>query len=77
VAGLTRQVTAAVLAAYDFYRFGCVADVGGGSGAFLVGLLSAYPNLSAVLFAPSSQFAGHGGIDVGDDVRLVAPEARS
>jgi hypothetical protein len=50
MAGLTRQVTAAVLTAYDFARFGCVADVGGGSGAFLVGLLSAYANLSAVLF---------------------------
>jgi len=53
MAGLTRQVTAAVLAAYDFGPFACVADVGGGSGAFLVGLLTAYPNLSAVLFDQS------------------------
>jgi len=47
---LTSQVSAAVLAAYDFTPFARVADIGGGSGAFVVGLLTKYPDLSAVLF---------------------------
>lgn len=47
---LTRQAEPALLDAYDFGRFGTVVDVGGGTGAFLAGLLSAHPRMSGVLF---------------------------
>ena len=41
---------AAVAAAYDFSTIGTVADVGGGNGAILIGILKAYPNLRGVVF---------------------------
>lgn len=47
---LTRLANAAVLAAYDFGRFGCVVDVGGGQGALLAAILERYPALQGVLF---------------------------
>jgi hypothetical protein len=47
---LSRQVSAAVLAAYDFGRFGCIVDVGGGNGAFLAAILATYPGTRGVLF---------------------------
>lgn len=45
----TRRATA-MLNAYDFSRFKQVVDVGGGRGALLGAILSAYPNLRGVLF---------------------------
>jgi hypothetical protein len=47
---LTDGVNAAVLAAYDFGRFGTVVDVGGGNGALLAALLAAHPHLRGILF---------------------------
>jgi hypothetical protein len=47
---ISRQVSAAVLAAYDFRRFTSVADIGGGNGAFLARILAAYPGMHGVLF---------------------------
>jgi hypothetical protein len=44
------QTAAAVAAAYDFSRFNSLVDVGGGNGALLLGILSANPKLSGVLF---------------------------
>jgi hypothetical protein len=44
------QTSAAVAAAYDFSVFGKVADVGGGNGALLTGILKAYPNLHGIVF---------------------------
>lgn len=41
---------AAVAAAYDFSVFGKVADVGGGNGALLIGILRANPALRGLLF---------------------------
>src|SRR5262249_52999607 len=41
---------AAVAAAVDFSAFGTVADIGGGNGALLIGLLKAYPGLAGVVF---------------------------
>jgi hypothetical protein len=41
---------AAVAAAIDFSAFGKVADVGGGNGALLIGLLKACPHLAGVVF---------------------------
>ncbi|MER0443361.1 methyltransferase [Streptomyces sp. Edi4] len=39
----------ATLEAYDFGRFGTVADIGGGNGAYLAAILSSYPNLRGIL----------------------------
>src|SRR5829696_7910479 len=47
---VSRQVSVAVLDAYDFGRFATVADIGGGNGAFLARLLTAYPAMRGVLF---------------------------
>jgi hypothetical protein len=41
---------AAVAAAIDFSAFRTVADIGGGNGAMLIGLLQACPGLGGVLF---------------------------
>lgn len=40
----------AVAAAYDFSSFGTVADVGGGNGALLLGILGANPSLRGIVF---------------------------
>jgi hypothetical protein len=40
----------AVAAAFDFSPFGTVADIGGGTGALLIGLLKAYPGLAGIVF---------------------------
>lgn len=40
----------ALLAAYDFSRFKCVVDVGGGQGALLREILSATPGLEGILY---------------------------
>jgi hypothetical protein len=47
---ITMQVAAAVVAAYDFSRFGTIVDVGGGYGTFLTAILQANPGLKGVLF---------------------------
>jgi hypothetical protein len=44
------QTAAAVAAAYDFSRFGTLMDVGGGNGAFLIGILKAHPGVRGVVF---------------------------
>jgi hypothetical protein len=41
---------AAVAATYDFSIFGKVADVGGGNGALLIGILKANPSLRGIVF---------------------------
>ena len=43
-------VTDAVVAAYDFGRYGTVVDVGGGHGRLLLGILERYPAVKGVLF---------------------------
>jgi len=48
----------AVLAAYDFSRFGTVVDVGGGKGAFLAALLVKHRALEATLFDQAHVVAG-------------------
>jgi hypothetical protein len=44
------QTAAAVAAAYDFSGFGTLADVGGGNGALLAGILKANPRLRGIVF---------------------------
>jgi hypothetical protein len=46
----TMQVSAAVVAAYDFSQFGTLVDVGGGNGTLLRAALQAHPTLRGVLF---------------------------
>ncbi len=42
--------TAAVLDAYDFSGLGVVADIGGGNGSNLIGMLGRYPGMRGILF---------------------------
>ena len=44
------QTAAAVAAAYDFSKFRTIADVGGGNGALLIGILKANPRLRGIVF---------------------------
>jgi hypothetical protein len=46
----SRRDIAAILAAYDFGPFRTVADVAGGQGALLAGILQAHPALRGILF---------------------------
>ena len=46
----SRMRAKAALAAYNFGRFGCVVDVGGGRGALLAAILARHPNVRGVLF---------------------------
>jgi hypothetical protein len=48
--GYSRRQAAAVLAAYDFGRFGRIVDVGGGQGAFLAAILVKHRETQGVLF---------------------------
>jgi hypothetical protein len=50
MASSSEAAARAVAAAYDFSPFTTVVDVGGGSGAFLAGLLQARPELRGILF---------------------------
>jgi len=54
----TTHATQAIVAAYDFSRFGCVVDVGGGHGQLLTALLQAYPHLRGVLYELPAVAAG-------------------
>jgi hypothetical protein len=47
---LTGGSNEALLEAYDFGHFHTVVDVGGGNGALLAALLSAYPDLRGIVF---------------------------
>ncbi len=50
LAAVSRDWAPAVFEAYDFSKFGTVADIGGGRGTFLTTLLRAYPTMKGVLF---------------------------
>jgi len=47
---LTGGANAAILAAYDFGRFGTIVDVAGGTGALIAAVLAAHPDVRGVLF---------------------------
>jgi hypothetical protein len=49
---------AAVVDAYDFSRFGSIADVGGGQGALLAAILAAHPSLRGIILERTSLVAG-------------------
>ncbi len=50
MAAFTAQTAIAVAAAYDFSGVATIVDVGGGSGALLIGILKTYPNLRGTVF---------------------------
>jgi hypothetical protein len=50
MASFTAQAAVAVAAAYDFSGFARIADVGGGNGALLIGILRANPRLRGFVF---------------------------
>jgi len=50
MAETTRQVVRAVVAAYDFSLFRTIADIGGGNGALISGILAAAPRLRGIVF---------------------------
>ena len=50
MAAFTSQTATAVAAAYDFSAFRTLADVGGGNGALLAGILRANPQLRGIVF---------------------------
>ncbi len=56
----------ALLAAYDFSRFRCVVDVGGGEGALLREILLATPGLGGILFDLPQTVARAGEVLTGD-----------
>jgi hypothetical protein len=50
MADATRIAAISVAAAYDFEGVGTLVDVGGGTGALLMGILNAHPELRGVVF---------------------------
>lgn len=50
MADFTKLAAVAVAANYDFSRLNTVVDVGGGTGALLIGILRAHPHLHGVVF---------------------------
>lgn len=73
---LTAPSTAAVLAAYDFGRFGTIVDVGGGNGTLLALLLAAHPSARGILFDQAHVVAGADSVltaaGVADRCEIVA-----
>ena len=47
---LSRGAASALAEAFDFSRFDCVVDVGGGQGALLAGILEKHPRTKGILF---------------------------
>jgi len=50
MATFTRRQAVVLAAACDFSRFGTIADVGGGNGALLLGILGAHPEPRGIVF---------------------------
>jgi hypothetical protein len=62
MASSTEGAARAVADAYDFSRFKTIVDVGGGTGAFLAGILQANPHARGVLFDQPNVAAAAGGL---------------
>ena len=50
MAAFTHRTAVAVAAAYDFSRFATIADIGGGNGALLIGILEAHREPKGIVF---------------------------
>ena len=55
---LAQGTTASLVHAYDFARFGTVADIGGGRGPLLAAILAANPGMRGILFDLSRVVGG-------------------
>ena len=60
--GNSRSEAEAVLEAYDFSRFGCVVDIGGGQGRLLKAILTACPATHGILFDQPQVIASAGHV---------------
>jgi hypothetical protein len=73
--GFSRQAIPAIVEAYDFSGISTIADIGGGHGHLLAGILNANAHLSGVLFDLPPVFAGAAELlaneNVADRVELV------
>ncbi len=58
----TLAANSAILAAYDFGRFGTVVDVAGGNGTLLAALLSAHLDMRGILFDQDHVVSGAGPV---------------
>ena len=58
----TRASDAPIVTAYDFSRFGVVADIGGSTGALLAAVLHEYPSVRGILFDLPYVVSGAGTI---------------
>ncbi|MBV8138226.1 MAG: methyltransferase [Deltaproteobacteria bacterium] len=74
MAAFTAQTALALVAAYDFSKFGKLADIGGGNGALLISILQGNPSLWGIVFdQPSSaERAGKRIADAGLEARCEA-----
>lgn len=59
---MTAGANPAILAAYDFGRFGTIVDVAGGTGALIAALLAAHPSVSGILFDQEHVVSGAGAV---------------
>ena len=50
MAAFSAQTALALNAAYDFSKYGKLADIGGGNGALLIGILQGAPTLKGIVF---------------------------
>lgn len=71
MSAISRGIADAVVAAYDFGRFGTVLDVGGGQGALLAEILSRNPGLKGILFDQPQVVAGAVAALATDRCRMV------
>ena len=74
MAALSAQTALALIAAYDFSKFGKLADIGGGNGALLIGILKGNPSLQGIVFdqPASAERAGRRIAEAGLRVRCEA-----
>ncbi len=76
MAGSTEAATRAVADAYDFSKCRTIVDVGGGTGAFLAGILNTSPQAHGVLFDLPNVIAEAGQLLVRAGVALPTGDAR-
>ena len=74
MAAFSAQTALALVATYDFSKFGKLADIGGGNGALLIGILKGNPSLHGIIFdqPPSAERAGRRIAEAGLRARCEA-----
>jgi len=74
MAVFSAQTALALIAAYDFSKFEKVADIGGGNGALLIGILNGNPALKGIVFdqPPSAERAAKRIAEAGLETRCEA-----